>query len=158
MKIGIISDSHDNLPALKKAVSLFNDIEADLVIHAGDFISPFVSLPLNELEMDFIGVFGNNDGDKLNLQKALKNRIFRSPHIIEVEGKRIAIMHEPDYLESLEKSGDFSAIIYGHTHEVDIRGDRTLIINPGECGGWINGERTIALWDTITNDVNILRV
>jgi hypothetical protein len=31
-------------------------------------------------------------------------------------------------------------IIYGHTHEVDIRIGSPLIINPGEAGGWLKGK------------------
>ena len=138
MKIGILSDSHDNVSALKKAVGLFNDAEVDLVLH--------------------VGVFGNNDGDKLNLNKALDSKVFLSPHILEVESLKILLMHEPYLLSSIEKSGDFDIIIYGHTHEVDIRKERSLIINPGECGGWLNGDRTVAILDTYEMKVNILRV
>jgi putative phosphoesterase len=36
--IGIISDTHDNLPAIKRAVDLFNEKNVDLVLHAGDFV------------------------------------------------------------------------------------------------------------------------
>ena len=34
MKLGIISDTHDNMPVIAKAVELFNDEKVDLVIHA----------------------------------------------------------------------------------------------------------------------------
>ena len=158
MKIGILSDSHDNVSALKKAVGLFNDAEVDLVLHAGDFVSPFTAGPLKELNADFIGVFGNNDGDKLNLNKVLNSKVFLSPHILEVEDLKILLMHEPYLLSTIEKSGDFDVIIYGHTHEVDIRKGLSLVINPGECGGWLNGDRTIAILDTYEMKVNILRV
>ncbi len=39
MILGIISDSHDNLPKLKKAVTLFNKKNVSLVLHAGDYIA-----------------------------------------------------------------------------------------------------------------------
>lgn len=158
MKIGILSDSHDNMAAISKAVALFNDAEVSLVIHAGDLVAPFVSKPLNELEMDLVAVFGNNDGEILGLSRVLSGKIHRAPHFMNHEGKRILILHEPDNLEALAESGHFDAIIYGHTHDVDIRKDKTFIINPGECGGWVNGKRTVALWDTVSDDIEIIPV
>ena len=41
MQVGVMSDSHDNIPNVKRAVALFNEIGVDLVVHAGDFIAPF---------------------------------------------------------------------------------------------------------------------
>ena len=47
--IGIMSDSHDNLPAIQQAVRIFNQIGCDLVIHAGDFVAPFAVQELSAL-------------------------------------------------------------------------------------------------------------
>ena len=51
MKIGVFSDSHDNVPMVKKAVELFNNEGVELVIHAGDFIAPFVVAAMGDLEV-----------------------------------------------------------------------------------------------------------
>ena len=40
MKIGLISDTHDNIQNIRRAVRKFNDKRVDLVIHAGDIVSP----------------------------------------------------------------------------------------------------------------------
>jgi putative phosphoesterase len=40
MKIGLISDTHDNVENIRKAIKEFNDRNVDLVLHAGDFASP----------------------------------------------------------------------------------------------------------------------
>ncbi|MEM1767624.1 MAG: YfcE family phosphodiesterase, partial [Candidatus Bathyarchaeia archaeon] len=64
MLIGLMSDTHDNLPMVEKAVSLLNDRKVELVLHAGDYVAPFVIPKLRELKAKVIGVFGNNDGDK----------------------------------------------------------------------------------------------
>lgn len=158
MKIGILSDSHDNLPAIAKAVTLFNDAGVSQVLHAGDLVSPFVSLPLKNLEMDFQAVFGNNDGEILGLSRVFEGRIHRAPYSLKVGKLNILLLHEPDNLDVLEASGRFDAIVYGHTHEVDIRQGKTLVINPGECGGWVKGRRTVALWDVDSGDVEIIPV
>jgi putative phosphoesterase len=62
VKIGLISDTHDNFKTIEGAVRIFKEKEIDYVIHAGDITTPeaveaFVGLKL-------IGVLGNNDVDK----------------------------------------------------------------------------------------------
>jgi putative phosphoesterase len=156
MRIGILSDSHDNMPAIAKAVGIFNDAEVSHVLHAGDLVSPFVSIPLKNLNMEFTAVFGNNDGERIGLSNVFKGRIHRAPYLLEIGGKKILLMHEPDNLDALVASGHFDAIVYGHTHELDVRKGNTLIINPGESSGWLKGDRTIAIWDIGKGDVEIM--
>lgn len=147
MKIGIISDTHDNVPKIKEAAAIFNEKGADLVIHAGDYIAPFAVAPLNDLKCDYVGIFGNNDGEKLGLNRLSQGRI-KQPHSLEFDGKKIMVIHEPVGLDALIKSQSYDIVIYGHTHDpvIEKRG-KTLVINPGECGGWLRGRRTIALAD-----------
>lgn len=158
MKVGILSDSHDNLPALAKAVGLFNDAETSLVIHAGDFVAPFTSRPLKSLQGDFIGVFGNNDGERCGLIRTFGECIYRPPYHFTFAGKNILLLHEPDQLDAFVASAQFDMIIYGHTHEPEVHRGDTLVINPGECGGWVNGKRTVALWEVESGEVEIIPV
>jgi len=72
MFIGIMSDTHDNVPLTKKAIDLFNSKKVEFVIHAGDYTSPFTLKLFKELRCKYAGVFGNNDGDKLLLQDRRK--------------------------------------------------------------------------------------
>src|SRR4030042_4011615 len=156
MKIGFMADSHDSIPALVKVVGIFNDAGAKFVLHAGDLISPFVSKPIASLKAEFKAVFGNNDGEKQGLLKVFENRIFRPPHALEIGKRRILLMHEPDQIDALVKSQMFDIIIYGHTHEPVIKKGATLVVNPGECCGYLSGKRTVALLDTDKNDVQII--
>ena len=87
MKLGLISDTHDNVPMIKKAVEFFNKADVDLVLHAGDYVAPFSIKPLFSLECDFLGVWGNNDGDKIALHKMSQGKIINSPSI-ETYGKK----------------------------------------------------------------------
>ncbi|KAA0005879.1 MAG: YfcE family phosphodiesterase, partial [Thermoplasmata archaeon] len=68
-KIGVISDSHDNMEAIKKAVEFFNENDVELVIHAGDIVSPFTADEFKKLNCDMLLIYGNNDGDKLYLKE-----------------------------------------------------------------------------------------
>lgn len=145
MKIGIISDTHDNLTAIEKAVKFFNSEDVAIVLHAGDFVSPFTLMILKELNCSFVGVFGNNDGDKLMLKKASGGNIFNSPHSINLGEKSVIISHELP-LDALIQSQYYDLIVYGHSHQVDTRViDRTIVVNPGECGAWLSGNSTVAL-------------
>lgn len=148
MLIGIISDTHDNMDRIKEAISIFNKNGVSLVIHAGDFTSPFSLIPFEELRADFVGIYGNNDGDKLLLRDRSKDRIFRQPYKFTFADKRIVVMHEPDLAEDLAASGHFDLIVYGHTHLAQIEKlNNTLIVNPGEVGSWLYGKATVASVD-----------
>lgn len=158
MKIGIMSDSHDNLPKIEAAVDYFNREAVDLVIHAGDLVAPFTAKPLAKLQSPLVAVFGNNDGEVIGLTKRFEGKIHLAPHSLTFQEKKILICHEPIALNALKKSEFYDAIIYGHTHEVDIQEGLTWVINPGETGGWLTGRSTIALWDLDLNKVNIIDI
>ena len=158
MKIGVVADTHDNLPLLRQALARLKERGAELVLHAGDFVSPFVALPFQEAKLRMIGVFGNNDGDKLYLWERFSQvgELHFGPHELELAGRRILLMHEPRALEALIASGKYDLIVYGHTHEVDLRPGPPLVLNPGECGGWLSGRPTCALVDLATLQAEII--
>lgn len=148
MLIGIISDTHDNMPQIKRAVDLFNERKVGHVVHAGDFTSPFTFRILKDLSCGFTGIFGNNDGDKLLLQKMSEGRIFNQPHIFELGDRKVVVIHEHTIADALADSGHYDVVIYGHTHKPEIRKVKnTLVINPGEAGSWLYGKSTVAIAD-----------
>ncbi|HUU49720.1 MAG TPA: metallophosphoesterase [Nitrospinota bacterium] len=151
MKIGIISDTHDNLNSLNRAIEIFKKNKIDTILHGGDFISPFVLRALEGSFKKLIGVFGNNDGDKLRLNDLATKmgwELHLPPYPFELSGKKILMLHEPLILEAATKSGLYDIIIYGHTHKNDIRKENsTLIINSGEAGGWLTGKASIVILD-----------
>jgi len=161
MKIGIISDTHDNLPRIKKAVEIFNREKVELVLHAGDFVSPFTFLEFKNINCPLKGVFGNNDGDKLYLQEKFKviGELYPAPYIVKINNKNVIMLHKEKLIDALAESQKYEVIIYGHTHRTDLRKIRkTLIINPGECGGWLTGKSTIALLDLETLEAKIIKL
>jgi putative phosphoesterase len=68
MKIGIISDTHDDLSSVDKAISIFNSEKVSQVVHAGDFVFPGVVERFRKLEsVKLVGVpKTNNDGEKFS--------------------------------------------------------------------------------------------
>ncbi len=160
MLIGLIADTHDNIPQIKRACELFNDRGVREVLHAGDYVAPFSLNPLNEiLQCNYRGVFGNNDGERLGLQKTAQGRLVPSPTVLKVDKWEIVLAHELPFLEPLLASNRYRLIVYGHTHRPESRrlGD-AVVVNPGECSGWLTGTSTIALVDLITLEVEIVQL
>ncbi len=159
MFIGIISDTHDDLPVVRKAVKFFNRKNVGHVIHAGDLISPFTIEVFKGLDCRFTGIFGNNDGDKLLLKDKSEGRIHNQPHIMTLHGRKIALLHEPDVVNALADSGHFDLVIYGHTHRPDVRTVKnTLIVNPGKASGLLKGRATVAVVDLDKMEAEIAEI
>lgn len=159
MKIGIISDTHDNLSQIKKAVEIFNREKVELVLHAGDFVSPFTALGFKNLNCPLYGVFGNNDGDKLYLQEKFEGigELCPEPYQVNINQKSIIMLHKEKLIDALAESQKYDVILYGHTHGTDLHKiGKTLIVNPGECGDWLTGKSTIALLDLETLEAKII--
>ncbi len=148
MLIGIMSDTHDNLPLVKKAIHLFNEKGIGHMLHAGDYTSPFTLKLFKDLHCKYTGIFGNNDGDKLLLQDRAEGNIYNQPYIFTLHNRKIVMMHEHHVADALADSGHFDLVIYGHTHIPDVRKVKnTLIVNPGEVSTYLYGKSTIATVD-----------
>jgi len=144
MKLGILSDSHDHLNNLRRALSLLQERGAEAILHAGDIVSPFAAKVLREFPGGVFAVFGNNDGERKGLAKLLD--VSEGPRELELAGRRIVLVHEIERVpEELAQGAD--ALIFGHTHEPTIEPGRPLRLNPGEVGGWLKGRATCALLD-----------
>lgn len=113
------------LPA--KCVKLLS--AADLILHAGDFVSAAVLDALSELA-PVEGVAGNMDEEEVRLR--LPER-----RVVEVEGVRIGIVHDagPALGRAERLLAAFpgcDAVVYGHTHVPEAtRLGETWILNPG---------------------------
>jgi uncharacterized protein len=159
MLIGIMSDTHDNLIYVRKAIDLFNERKAGHVIHAGDYTSPFTLKLFKELKCPYVGIFGNNDGDKLLLQERAEGRIRNQPYVFTLHDRKIVVMHEHFVADALADSGHYDLVVYGHTHAPDIRKVKnTLVVNPGEVSTYLYGKSTVALVDLDTMDGKIVEL
>lgn len=159
MLIGIISDSHDNLPAIKKAIEALNRRKVGMVIHAGDYVAPFAVRPLMGLNCPWIGVFGNNDGERKGLTLASENRIQEAPYELNLGGKSVYIVHDLDMFSTNGTVPDRNIIISGHLHQASVRKTGSQIyINPGELCGYLSGKSTFAILDTETLEAEIIEL
>jgi putative phosphoesterase len=159
--IGILSDSHDNLVALRKAVSLFRDAGCELLVHAGDFIAPFAARELEKAGCPVKAVFGNCDGEKKGLVSALKGfgKVREAPWVFEHRGTRIFLAHLDGAVANAVAKRAYDIVIYGHTHKPEVRvSGPALVVNPGETGGWLSGKGTVALFDPATGRAEIIGI
>ncbi len=149
--IGIMSDSHDNLDAIRKAVKFFNDAEVELVIHAGDLIAPFTAKEFKELNCEFVAIFGNNDGERDILRTAYEDMCYLEDFKeLEIQNRKIAVFHGTNeaITDALVKSGNYDIVIRGHTHKQEIIEGKCMLINPGETCGYLSGKKTVVLLDS----------
>lgn len=159
MIIGVISDTHDRVNAIEKSVEIFNAKGVDAVLHCGDFVAPFALAPFKKLKAPFYAVFGNNDGEKEGLFKlfdeagwSLKPR----PWLFELDGTRIAMLHEPAPIAEIVRDERADLIVFGHTHEA-LCEERNgiMIVNPGEGCGWVKKRSTLATVDLASRTAQI---
>lgn len=172
MKIAIISDSHDNVPNINKALGFINRENIRILIHCGDIAAP--SMLSDVIEPNFKGkihmVFGNV-GDPDLLQEIAKKykrvKIHGQRGEIDIDGKKIAFCHFPDEAKELAKTGVFDIVFYGHTHKpwmetikqysnITKEQKNINLVNPGTLAGLFN-KATFAIYDT-TNDKLELKI
>ena len=126
MKIGILSDSHLKSDYTKEVIDFLKEIKSDYLVHAGDLCVEKNLKLLEESELKYIAVFGNNDRYLLDLTS--NYNIKQEPYYFKIKDITFKLMHLPYYL-----SPDSEVVIFGHTHvfECDYK-NKTLFINPGE--------------------------
>jgi len=159
MRIGIISDTHDQVHRTRSAVATLVEGGAETLIHCGDLTIADIVNECSVLPCYF--VFGNCDYDRESLRQAI-NRVggtcLEQGGLMSLAGHRLAVTHgdsdqelrrlaalEPDYLFS------------GHTHVAsDVQKGPTRWINPGalhRARVW-----TVALLDIASNHVSLLPI
>lgn len=160
MRLGVVSDTHNNHKSVETIIGLFNQENVDRVIHTGDITRANTLALFAKLECPLYGVFGNNDlGEKPALQEVIdryKFQIVDPPLELYWAERRIIVVHDP-----LEFNGhlcdDYHLALHGHTHMQRIEYNRgQLTFNPGECAGHMEGLNAIGVVDLETLRPEIL--
>ena len=156
MKIGVISDIHDNIWKLSAALQVLRQV--DTVLCCGDLCSPFIVPRLGEgFDRDIHIVFGNNDGDLFRIsQQAAK---YPNIHLhgeffsLEIGGQNFAMTHFDNIARELAAGPAFDVVCFGHNHRFEIcQEGQTLLINPGEIMGGLSPDQvsSLVIYDTAT--------
>lgn len=132
MRLLLTSDTH--LPKRAKVLPrelLERVAEADVVVHAGDWVDVATLDLFEEKARRVIGVYGNNDGP------ALRARLPETAYA-ELDGLRFAVVHETGAKEGRERRcaqryPDVDVLVFGHSHiPWDTRTEGGLrLLNPG---------------------------
>jgi len=115
MKLLLISDTHVPKRAKELPARVWREIgEADVVVHAGDWVEPSLLDAIESRARRLIGVAGNNDGPELWA---------RLPEVAtaELDGVRLAVVHETGAAQGREtrcaaKFPDADVLVFGHSH------------------------------------------
>ncbi|HWG90953.1 MAG TPA: metallophosphoesterase [Candidatus Thermoplasmatota archaeon] len=123
MKVGILSDTHDNLPLVEAAARFFRDEGIERVLHLGDVTKPRSLEPLKGFRLTTVQ--GNNDGALPELPVSWAG---------EVGGVPVAATHGhlSDFLQELVASRRYAFVFRGHSHKAGVtREGETTVVNPG---------------------------
>jgi hypothetical protein len=152
MRVGLLSDTHNHLGNLAKALEIFRQEGVKVLIHCGDLTSNEVALLLVEFQV--ICTFGNGDIATSEIKETLAyynpDNYSSFSYQGELWGKRIAVTHGhiPHSVNQMAESGRFDYVIHGHSHR---RGEKivgtTHVINPGALGGRKVESRSCAVLD-----------
>ena len=158
--IGIISDTHENEDAIKKAVAVFKNRNIEFAVHCGDIISPPMLEHFEGLKMKF--VFGNNDGERNGLKMKAQELGYdeiKNELNFKYKDRSFYVYHGTDEekLDDAIKSNKYDYVLTGHTHiKRNAKIGKTRVINPGAL--FRIYPYTVAFLDTSNDKVEFVKV
>ena len=155
MKIGVISDTH-----LYQVTDAFAAIyyrylsDTDLILHAGDIVSPDVIDFLKQ--GNFHGVCGNMDPPEVK-------HFLPEKEVLILDRYRLGLIHGWGHADGLEdriasQFQDVDIIVYGHSHRASNHVKKgVLFFNPGTATGYsasgVHSIGLLELTDTIQGEI-----
>lgn len=137
MRLGLVSDTHDDLDAARRGADALRDAGVDAVAHLGDVVAPFTLAPFEPLAdgRPFHHVRGNNEGEPALWRAAADLGTHHADAAaLDLGGRAVALYHGTSavLVDALVDSGDYDYVCHGHTHEraAEARGG-TVRVNPG---------------------------
>jgi uncharacterized protein len=157
MKVAIISDTHDHLENIERAIAEINTLGVGALFHCGDIVSPFVIDRLAKFNGPVHVVFGNNEGDRymianVTAKKFPNVKLYGEVGFVETEDGEVAFTHRPEFARGLACTQKYVAVFNGHTHRMKIElVGKTWLVNPGELMGLVEPPGWI-VFDLATGD------
>lgn len=160
MKIGLISDTHDNLNSVREAIEIFKENEVDKIFHLGD-INSYPVVELFPKDISYF-VFGNCDVRELQTYLSDNGYNASNSYDFTFDDKRMFFIHGDNrlFLNRMINDGLFDVVFHGHTHtRKNIKRNNTLIVNPGALkNGTISVNKTVCIYDGEKEKVDFFKV
>lgn len=163
MKIAVMSDIHENFHNLAIFFEEIKKHNIEKILFLWDFINNGIAKILAASPVSIYAIRGNNDGDKVAITKTALSQWsnleiwFDTFDTIEIDKRKIFLTHYPMLAKPMAKSGDFDAVFYGHDHKVNTdQINNCIIINPWEISAHKTNKATFAIYDTTTNQAEII--
>jgi hypothetical protein len=163
MVIAIMSDTHDNIWNVRKALEMIRVHKAKLIIHCGDLVAPFTLRELAKFDGPVHWALGNNDGDpymlaKLSLTELENMEAHNLIGKLDLDGTSIAFTHCEEMGSALAHTGKYDLVCCGHTHMYRLeRIHQALLLNPGDVMGKDEPGR-FSLSDTASREITALKL
>jgi putative phosphoesterase len=165
LKICIVSDSHDRADPLAQAVAQGKARGAEVVIHCGDVIGTQTLRAALAVGLPLHVIHGNNLGDPLSLSRWARDSAgqltYHGPDArLELAGRKIFVVHYPEYGYGMACTGDWDLVCCGHSHNAgvqqvaNVKGGKTWLVNPGTVAGlaapatWMLGDLAAMRFET----------
>ncbi len=160
MRIGVVSDTHNNLKNVRRIVELFNAAAVEQVVHTGDITQAKTLEVFAQLSAPMVGVFGNNDQERDSLNAAIQKygfEFYEPPLHIQWAQRQLIVVHDPLEFEG-HLHPDIDLALHGHTHRhhLETWGERTTVFNPGECAGHLSGYNAIGVVDLSSLETQLI--
>jgi len=162
MKIGILSDTHDELHRLETALDALRAERVTKLLHCGDLCGPDIIRAMSSFDVRIAR--GNMDRlPELRgvAQDALGNGRLAHIHQLTLNGYAAAMVHgnDAERLRSLIASREYAYVFHGHTHR---RRDQTMghtrVINPGALGGTRWQQPSFCILDLTTGEARFIKL
>ena len=157
MKVCIVSDSHDRADPLAQAIRTAKEHGAEAVIHCGDVIGTQTLCAALGVGLPMYVIHGNNLGDPISLSRWARESNgklhYHGPDArLELGGRKIFVVHYPEYGYAMACTGEWDLVCCGHSHEAaiqqvgNVKGGSTWLVNPGTVAGlaapatWVLGD------------------
>ena len=131
LRLLLLADTHVPKRARELPAEVWEQVAAaDVVVHAGDWVEPYLLDVLEERSARLVAVWGNNDGPELRR---------RLPEVarVELEGMRWGVVHETGAKARREERmraayPDLDVLVFGHSHiPWDTEHEGLRLLNPG---------------------------
>jgi putative phosphoesterase len=162
VKIGIISDTHDNRRNLEVALEMLRAQQVTRVLHCGDLCGPDI---IRALAGFHVWIAQGNMDRHIGLSQVAQETFGHVPlawlHRVTLDGHSLAMIHgdNEEVLGNLITSGRQAYVFHGHTHRRrDQTVGRTRVINPGALGGTRRQSYSFCILDLATGEARFVEL